>query len=427
MIKLIIGRLSNLSANQRERLLERSRLLRTADVWGSVKKIVDDVKENGDSAVRAYTKKFDGVDIQGFRVSDEEFEEARNRVDYPILEALEVAYNNIREFHEKQLQEDWFYERTGVKLGQIIRPLERVGCYVPGGRANYPSTVLMTVTPAKVAGVKEVLCVTPPTKDGKANESTLLACAIAGVREVYKVGGAQAIAALVYGTGSIPKVEKIVGPGNIYVTVAKRIVSGEVAIDIPAGPSEVLIIADDTAEAEFIAADMIAQAEHDPNASSILVATSQRVAQEVEEILERTKPQRVEARKSLDENGAIIIVDDIDEAISFSNEYAPEHLQIMTEDSESVLEKVKNAGSVFLGNFTPVACGDYASGTNHVLPTMGFAKVSSGLSVYDFIKFISVQKFDEESLERLSDTIITLAEAEKLYGHVASVRKRVKG
>jgi len=274
--------------------------------------------------------------------------------------------------------------------------------------------------------VGHVVCVTPPNSDGFVNDYTLVACLISGAKEVYKVGGAQAIAALAYGTESISSVEKIVGPGNVFVTAAKKLVFGDVAIDNPAGPSEVLIIADETSNPEFIAADMIAQAEHDVNACSVLVTMSQKVADGVKNILEASEFKRVETKKALEENGAIVLVDNIDEAVEFSNNYAPEHLQIVTSDDEGVLKGIRNAGSIFLGSFTPVACGDYASGTNHVLPTMGYAKVYSGLSVYDFLKLISVQSLNKGALEGLSDVIIALAEAEGLVAHADSVRKRVE-
>ena len=423
---MLISRLDELDEDQKRKMFDRIELVKAEDVLSSVEKIVNDVKAHGDSALRSFTEKYDGVSLQDFRVSEEEFEDARGRVDDKVFNALESAYDNIKEFHEKQLRGDWFYEKNGIRLGQITRPIESVGCYIPGGGANYPSTVLMTVVPAKVAGVDSVVCVTPPNKDGFVNDYTLAACLISGAKEVYKVGGAQAIAALAYGTESIPGVEKIVGPGNVFVTAAKKLVFGDVAIDNPAGPSDVLIIADETANPGFIAADMVAQAEHDVNACSFLVTMSQKVADGVKDILEASEFKRDETKRALEENGAIVLVDNIDEAVEFSNNYAPEHLQIVTSDDEGVLKRIRNAGSIFLGNFTPVACGDYASGTNHVLPTMGYAKVYSGLSVYDFLKLISVQSLNKEALEGLSDVIIALAEAEGLVAHADSVRKRVK-
>jgi len=423
---MLISRLDELDKDQKRKMFDRIELVKTEDVLRSVEKTVNDVKTQGDSALRSFTEKYDGVSLQDFKVSEAEFEDARGRIDDKVFNALESAYDNIKEFHEKQLRGDWFYEKNGIRLGQITRPIESVGCYIPGGVANYPSTVLMTVVPAKVAGVGHVVCVTPPNSDGSVNDYTLVACLISGAKEVYKVGGAQAIAALAYGTESISSVEKIVGPGNVFVTAAKKLVFGDVAIDNPAGPSEVLIIADETSNPEFIAADMIAQAEHDVNACSVLVTMSQKVADGVKNVLEASEFKRVETKKALEENGAIVLVDNIDAAVEFSNNYAPEHLQIITSDDEGVLSGIRNAGSIFLGNFTPVACGDYASGTNHVLPTMGYAKVYSGLSVYDFLKLISVQSLNKGALEGLSDVIIALAEAEGLVAHADSVRKRVE-
>jgi len=387
------------------------------EALSKVKPIVEDVRKKGDSALRYYTKKFDGVEIDNFRVSEDEVDQAFKTIKPEIIEALNEAYKNIREFHEKQLPEEWDYEKNGLKLGQLIRPLQRVGCYIPGGRASYPSTVLMATIPAKVAGVKEIVCVSPPNKDGRVNDLVLVACEIVGVREIYKVGGAQAIAALAYGTESIAKVQKIVGPGNIYVTAAKQLVSLEIAIDLPAGPSEVLIVAEEHANPEFIAFDLLAQAEHDPNACCILVTTSQKLAKEV---YERLLSYKIEA------NCFILTAENLEEALNFTNEFAPEHLELLLEDPMDFLKKVRNAGSVFIGEYSPVACGDYASGTNHILPTLGYAKTFSGLTVYDFLKFISFQSLDKKALEKLGKTIITLAEAEGLKMHAESIRKRLK-
>ncbi|RLG57973.1 MAG: histidinol dehydrogenase [Candidatus Hydrothermarchaeota archaeon] len=381
-----------------------------------VKPIVEDVRKKGDSALRYYTKKFDGVEIDNFRVSEDEVEQAFKTIKPEITEALNEAYKNIREFHERQLPEEWDYEKNGLKLGQLIRPLQRVGCYIPGGRASYPSTVLMATIPAKVAGVKEIVCVSPPNKSGRVNDLVLVACKIVGVKEIYKVGGAQAIAALAYGTESIAKVQKIVGPGNIYVTAAKQLVSLEVAIDLPAGPSEVLIVAEEHANPEFIAFDLLAQAEHDPNACCVLVTTSEKLAKEV---YGRLLSYKIEA------NCFILIAENLEDALNFTNEFAPEHLELILKNPTDFLERVKNAGSVFIGEYSPVACGDYASGTNHILPTLGYAKTFSGLTVYDFLKFISFQSLDKKALEKLGKTIITLAEAEGLKMHAESIRKRV--
>jgi len=386
------------------------------EALSKVKPIVEDVRKKGDSALRYYTKKFDGVEIDNFRVSEDEVEQAFKTIKPEIIEALNEAYKNIREFHERQLPEGWDYEKNGLKLGQLIRPLQRVGCYIPGGRASYPSTVLMATIPARVAGVKEIACVSPPNKNGRVNDLVLVACKIVGVKEIYKVGGAQAIAALAYGTESIAKVQKIVGPGNIYVTAAKQLVSLEVAIDLPAGPSEVLIVAEEHANPEFIAFDLLAQAEHDPNACCVLVTTSEKLAKEV---YERLLSYKIEA------NCFILIAENLEDALNFTNEFAPEHLELILKNPTDFLERVKNAGSVFIGEYSPVACGDYASGTNHILPTLGYAKTFSGLTVYDFLKFISFQSLDKKALEKLGKTIITLAEAEGLKMHAESIRKRV--
>ncbi len=429
---MLVSNLNDLNEDEYDRLMNRSRSASDiAGVLKDVKRIVEAVKTRGDDAVLRYTRELDGAALTDFKVTKSEFEHAVEQADPKVVSALKVAHENIADFHSMQMRRmgnDWTIQKDGMNLGQIIRAVESVGCYVPGGRAAYPSTVLMTAVPAKVAGVGRVVCTTPPGKDGRANELVLVACRIAGVDEVYKVGGAQAIAAMAYGTKNVSKVEKIVGPGNVYVTAAKRLVMDTVGVDSPAGPSEVLIIADGTADPGFIALDMIAQAEHDPMASSVLVTTSREIGARVVKEIEtaKAKIKRSEARKSIEQNAAVIMVERIGGAVEFSNEYAPEHLQIVTRSPKTVLEMIKNAGSVFLGNFTPVACGDYASGTNHVLPTGGFSRVHSGLSVLDFLKFISVQELDRNALEGLSETIITLAEAEGLYAHAKSVKRRVE-
>lgn len=423
---MIFSHLKELAPEEYKKVINRARA-DIQNVLPGVEQILKDVKEKGDEALRYYTKEFDNTEIQDFRVSKEEFKEAKKKVSREIREALQKAQKNIEFFHEQQLGKSWFYTRSGARIGQILKPLESVGCYIPGGRAAYPSTALMTVIPAKVAGVERVVCVTPPRKDKKANELVLAACEICGVDEVYKVGGAQAIAALAFGTQTIPKVDKIVGPGNIYVTAAKKLVSDYVAVDNPAGPSEVLILADDTADAELLALDMIAQAEHDPNSSSVLITTSKELGAHVIRNLKNLRIERAEARTSLMNNAAVLVVDKLEHGIKFCNDYAPEHLQIVVRKPKALLDKIKNAGSIFLGAYTPVACGDYVSGTNHVLPTMGYAKAYSGLSVNDFVKFISVQEFNRGALKKISKTIITLAEAEGMRGHAESVRKRIEG
>ncbi len=418
--------LSKASAEQLEELLSRGRYeLREAEQ--KVRPIVERVKKEGDKALRYYTQKFDGVEVEDIRVGEDEVERAFEVLDSKLIEALEKAAENIREFHKRQIIQEFSYSKNGRELGVIIRAIPRVGCYIPGGRASYPSTVLMTTIPARVAGVKHVAVATPPNSSGEVNPLTLAACKISGVDAVYRVGGAQAIAALAYGTESVKRVDKIVGPGNIYVTAAKRIVAQDVAIDMPAGPSEVLIIADNTAEAERIAWDMLAQAEHDPNAVSLLVTTSEELAERVGRLLEEIAPPREEAKEAISRNGAIVIAQSLEEAVEFANKFAPEHLQIITSRDEEILKKVENAGSIFLGGYTPVACGDYASGTNHVLPTAGFARAYSGLNTLDFLKIIPWQRLSRDALEQLADVIIPLAEAEGLFAHAESVKIRVRG
>lgn len=422
---MIFSHLKDLSREEYDKIMDRSRM-DLQKVLPRVEQVVDEVKKKGDEALKHYTREFDGADVLDFLVSKGEFKEAKKKVGKEVKDALKKVQQNIHTFHKRQLRQDWFYEKGGIRLGQIFRPLQSVGCYIPGGRAPYPSTVLMTTIPAKVAGVEKIVCVTPPKKDGKVNELILVACEIAGVKEVYKVGGAQAIAALAFGTESVPRVDKIVGPGNIYVTAAKRLVSDRVAIDIPAGPSEVMILADSNADPEFIALDMIAQAEHDPNSTSVLITTSKVIGAKVVRLIKNLRIERVEARTSVIKNAAVIVVDRLDQGVKLCNEYAPEHLQLMVKKPREVLKQIKNAGSLFLGEYTPIACGDYASGTNHVLPTMGYARVYSGLSTYDFVKFISVQELHEKSLKRLSKIVITLAEAEGLPGHAESVKRRIE-
>ncbi|MEM1593538.1 MAG: histidinol dehydrogenase [Archaeoglobaceae archaeon] len=376
-----------------------------------VKPIVEDVKKNGDKAVIKYEKMFDGVELKRLKVRKKEIENAYEEVDEEVIDALEVAKENIERFHmltsvEREIKiqfEDCF-------MGKIYVPIERVGAYVPGGRASYPSTALMIGVPAKIAGVEELVACTPPNAKGKVNPLTLVACDIAGFDEIYNIGGAQAIAAMAYGTESIKKVNKIVGPGNAYVTAAKMLVANDVAIDIPAGPSEILIIADETANAEFIAYDCLAQLEHDPLAIAIVLTTSEKIAEEV---------------KKLASSAVVKIVGNLDEAIKIANEFAPEHLSIFCKKPERFLKKIKNAGSVFLGEFSAVALGDYASGTNHVLPTMGYAKIFSGLSVESFMKSFTFQQLSYETLKRIGNIAIKLAEAEGLKKHAESIKIRL--
>jgi histidinol dehydrogenase len=395
----------------------------------TVKNILAAVKENGDIALKQYTKKFDRAEIDVIRVDNEAIENSILNLDENLLNALEKAANNIAKFHKAQIQDEWFVEvDEGVMAGQVIRPLDTVGCYIPGGRAVYPSTILMTVIPAKIAGVSRIICCTPPQPDGIINDVVLAAAKVAGATEIYKVGGAQAVAAMAYGTETIPMVDKIVGPGNIFVTAAKKLVYGDVDIDFPAGPSEVLIIADETGNPDYIAIDMMAQAEHDPNAACVLVTTSETIAMKVDQKIQKLvkEMQRSEIIiESLEKYGLIAIAGSIEDAIEFSNEYAPEHLIIMTKEPEVVLKDIRNAGSIFLGELTPVSAGDYGSGTNHVLPTSGCARMYSGLSAESFIKKPTVQKLSDKGVLNLKDMVTTLAEYEGLYAHAESFKKRV--
>jgi histidinol dehydrogenase len=410
-------------------LLERSQI-DSDSVMSIVNNIVSDVKNNGDESLREYTEKFDGVDLKDFLIEEKDLKDSISKIEDDLIRSLKQAASNIRKFHQAQLPHDWSMEvDEGITAGQIVRPLERVGCYIPGGRAVYPSSILMTVIPAKVAGVKKIICCTPPGPDGKVEDIVLAAAYLAGANEVYRVGGAQAIAAMAYGTQSMPSVDKIVGPGNIFVTAAKKMVYGQVDIDFPAGPSEVLIIADETGNPDYITLDLLAQAEHDPQAASVLVTTSPELASSVnDKILEELPRMKREEiiTESLEKNGKIILTGTLEEAIQFSNEYAPEHLIIATEDPEKILNNITNAGSIFLGNLTPVAAGDYGSGTNHVLPTSFCARMYSGLSTESFLKKPTVQRLSREGLNKLKDVVIPLAEYEGLYAHAESFKKRLE-
>jgi histidinol dehydrogenase len=418
-----------LKSVDRNRLTERSQI-DAESVIEIVSAILHKVRETGDESLKFYTEKFDNVKLDDLRVSKDEIKESYSKVDLKVITALKKAAKNIKRFHSAQIPKEWFEEvDNGIIAGQIIRSVEIVGCYVPGGRAVYPSSVLMTIVPAKIAGVNKVICCTPPMSDGSVNDVVLAAADIAGADEIYKIGGAQSIAAMAFGTESVPKVDKIVGPGNIFVTTAKKLVYGYVDIDFPAGPSEVLIIADEEANAEFIAYDILAQAEHDPDAACALVTTSKDIANDVHEhILEKIKyMQRSKIiEESLEKYGKIIIADSLSEAVDFANDYAPEHLIVMTEDPENVLKDIRNAGSIFLGELTPVAAGDYGSGTNHVLPTSKCARMYSGLSVDSFIKKPTVQRLSKEGVRNLKDIVITLAEHEGLFAHAESFKKRLE-
>lgn len=394
-----------------------------------VAEIIENVRENGDRALRAYTEKFDGVHVDDLEVSESETAEAVNSVDKEFIAVLEAAKENIRKFHEKQKRENFVFEEDGKILGQKFTPIERVGLYVPGGTAVYPSTVLMTVIPAKIAGCANITMVSPPGKNGKISPLILTAAKIAGVSKVYKVGGAQAIAALAYGTESIENVYKIVGPGNRYVAEAKRQVSGIVGIDAVAGPSEILIIAEKGANPDFIAADLLSQAEHDVYARSILLTTDTELAREVQERVESKLSDLTReeiARKSIEEQGLIVICESKEQMFDLSNKIAPEHLELMTADPASDLSLVKSAGSVFLGEYTPEATGDYFSGTNHTLPTSGRAKFESPLSVDAFIKKTQFSFYSKEALTKDAEAIMCFAEKEGLTAHSNSIKERIK-
>ncbi|HNX09381.1 MAG TPA: histidinol dehydrogenase [Methanothrix sp.] len=407
-----------------------SRDVGISEVLSAVNEIVMEVGGSGDEALFKYTEKFEGARLDDLRVSEEEIDAAYDLVDERLREALAEAADNIYHFHNQQKDRElWMSEvAPGVSVGQKVVPLDSVGAYVPGGRASYPSSALMTVIPAKVAGVGRIIVCTPPKADGSITPLTLVAADMAGADEIYKVGGAQAIAAMGLGTESIERVQKIVGPGNVYVTAAKMLLRGTVEIDFPAGPSEVLIIADRTADPGVIAADMIAQGEHDPRSISVLVAVDELMASAVVEELaiQAASAARSDIIQQSLEHSAVLLASDMDEALDFSNAFAPEHLEIITADPMGAFRSIRNAGSVFLGRFTPVAAGDYASGTNHVLPTSGHARTFSGLNVDHFTKKITVQMITDDGLLGLEDTIITLAEAEGLKAHAESVRRRLE-
>lgn len=397
-------------------------------VTSAVTDILNNVKQNGDDAVREYTLKFDGHMPSKFEISREEIDSSPDKCDRDFILALYKAADNIRDFHARQKQQSWLEpKQNGVILGQRIRGLKRVGVYVPGGTAAYPSSVLMNVIPAKIAGVKEIVMVTPPQKDGTANPDILAAAKIAGVDRVFLMGGAQAVAALAYGTQSVPKVDKIVGPGNIFVATAKKLLYGTVDIDMIAGPSEILIVADKSANPKFLAADLVSQAEHDKMASAILLTTSEETANETAKELSRqmqTLERRDIIEQSLNDFGAIIVCKDISEAVDFANELAPEHLELAVENPMEYIGRVDNAGSVFLGHYSPEPLGDYFAGPNHVLPTSGTARFFSPLSVDSFIKKSSFIYYTEPALSEAKDDIIKLAETEGLTAHANSIKIR---
>lgn len=398
------------------------------DVSSVVSEIIKNVRENGDDALKEYAKKFDGVELLDLTVEKQEIEKAREQVDSEFIAVLERSAKNIREFHACQKREGFsLSKKDGVIVGQKIIPVEKAGLYVPGGTAAYPSTVLMDAIPAKIAGCEQVVMVTPPDKNGNVNPVILAAAAVAGVDKIYKVGGAQAIAALAYGTQTIPKVDKIVGPGNAYVAEAKKQVFGQVSIDMIAGPSEIMVIADGDNNARHIAADLLSQAEHDKMASAVLLTDSREFAIKVSEELEKQIPalERAEiARASIDGNGKIIITESIERAVELANAIAPEHLEICVDEPMAYLDKIKNAGSVFLGKNCPEALGDYFAGTNHTLPTSGTARFSSPLSVDDFIKKTQYIYYDKSALEKVYKDVDLFAKKEGLGAHAKSVTVR---
>lgn len=396
----------------------------------AVAQILDKVKQEKDQALFGYTKEFDKADItaENIKVTEEEIKEAYEQVDPSLLAVIRKALVNIRTYHEKQRQNSWFTSsENGTMLGQKVTPLYRVGVYVPGGKAVYPSSVLMNIVPAKVAGVPNIVMCTPPGRDGKVYPTTLVAAREAGADVIYKVGGAQAVAAMAFGTESIPKVDKIVGPGNIFVALAKKAVYGHVSIDSVAGPSEILVLADDTANPHYVAADLLSQAEHDEMASAILITTSTELAQKVQSEIEgylKVLSRREIIEKSLENFGYILIAEDMDEAIEAANEIASEHLEIVTANAFEVMMKIRNAGAIFIGEYSSEPLGDYFAGPNHVLPTNGTAKFFSALSVDDFIKKSSIVYYSREALKEIHKDIVQFATAEQLTAHANSIAVR---
>lgn len=392
--------------------------------------IIQNVRKNGDSSVYEYAKKFDQVDLDSLVVTKKEIEEAIELVSDEFTIAMKQAANNISEFHKQQVEKSWYFNKpNGIMLGQQVTPLDRVGVYVPGGKAAYPSTVLMNVLPAKIAGVKEIYMTTPPQKDGKINPHILYAAFLAGVDKIYKIGGAQAVAAFAYGTESVKRVDKIVGPGNMFVARAKKWVYGDVAIDMIAGPSEICVVADETAPTEYVAADLLSQAEHDEEARAICITTSTSVAKEIKQevINQLTNLDRKEiAKPSIENHGVIIVVDTMTEAFELVNEIAPEHLQLMFENASEAIHEIKHAGAIFIGNYSPEPLGDYMAGPNHTLPTSGTAKFASPLGVYDFTKKSSIIRYSEDALKEAADSIIEIATMEGLTAHAESIRFRQK-
>ena len=431
MVMIRPERIEDLSPRRLKGVMERS-MEDISSVYEDTRRIVEDIRENGDAvSLKHYKKHKEDITSADLEATREEIEHAYKQVDSKVVDCLKVAAENITKFHRAQCEREmWSIEVSdGILAGRITRAMDIAGCYIPGGRAAYPSSILMTVLPAKVAGVGTIVAVTPPGKGMVANPATLVAADVAGCDRIFKVGGPWGVASLAYGTETIPKVDKIVGPGNKYVTAAKMIVYGQVDIDSPAGPSEVLILADETGDAELIAVDFLSQIEHDPDSAAVLVTTSLKLAEDVCRIVNEefdSLPRKEIFQSSLTKHSYVLVAKDMDQAIDFTNEYATEHLQLLTEDPFITLNKIKHAGSIFLGPYAPVPVGDYASGTNHVLPTGQCARMFSGLSVDDFIKKPTFQYLSKEGLCSLKDVVVTLAEAEGLPIHARAVQARFK-
>lgn len=430
-MKLTPEKIDALTPERRKAVMERS-MEDISSIFEDVRTIVNDVRDNGDAvALKHYVKHKSDITAADLEATKEEIEAAYGQVDANVVDALKAAAENITRFHEAQKERSmWSIEvDDGILAGRVTRAMDVVGCYIPGGSAVYPSSILMTVLPAKVAGVEQIVAITPPSKGMTANPATLVAADISGCDRIFKVGGPWGVAGLAYGTETMPKVDKIVGPGNKYVTAAKMMVYGHVDIDSPAGPSEALILADETGDPELIAVDFLSQVEHDPDSAAVLVTTSESLATAVCDIIAReydALPRKEIFESSLEKHSYVFIARDMDQAVDFTNEYATEHLQVMTKDPFITLNKIKHAGSIFLGPYAPVPVGDYASGTNHVLPTGQCARMFSGLSLDDFIKKPTFQYLSKEGLAGLKDTVITLAEAEGLPIHARAVRMRFK-
>ncbi|MDI6887087.1 MAG: histidinol dehydrogenase [Candidatus Thermoplasmatota archaeon] len=420
-----IKKLSELSEQEKNKLFNRR--LDLDKYFNVVKEIIENVKSRGDKALLEYTAKFDGAQLKNLEVSEQEFKEARSKIPKNVESTLLACIKNIKKFHLLQLRKTEKI-KEGIELGRLFQPLQAIGIYVPGGTASYPSTVIMACIPAKIAGVKDIVICTPPRKDCTTDPLVLLAAKLCKVNKIYKVGGAQAIAALAYGTESIKKVDKIVGPGNVYVTAAKLLVSKDVDIDFPCGPSEILAIADEKADSELLALDLLAQAEHDENAHAVLVTTSQKIANEVKvkllELIENLERKAIILR-ALESNSAILIARSIQECIEFANLYAPEHLELVV-SKPVALGKIKTAGSVFLGESTPSVVGDYSSGSNHILPTSGYARTRSALSADDFVKSITYQKISKKALFTLAEPAVRVARLEGFEAHAKSLEKRLE-